>query len=319
MDIAQISLSATTQDPPIEEFRVVGRELYRAFSDFGFVYLANHGIDAQEVENMFQSSRHFFNLTEEEKLTCARDPVTTQGYVQPGQESLDKLKGGSAEENEVFELREAFDVCRVDEKATFPDSLVPKWRGQFSTLAENLKLLTRRLLKALALSLDLDPEFFVRCHRNLLKQGNWSILRSLFYPPIQQDRVKPGTIRCAEHSDYGTITLLFQDDLGGLEVQGTKGQWIRAKPEAGNILVNMGDMMEVMTNGQFPATVHRVIIPKEEALRAKPRQSFVFFVNPDDETMVKPIYRLDQPIPPRYQINKTAWEFQNELFKKTYG
>lgn len=89
-------------------------------------------------------------------------------------------------QNEVFELREAFDVCRVDEKATFPDSLVPKWRGQFSTLAENLKLLTRRLLKALALSLDLDPEFFVRCHRNLLKQGNWSILRSLFYPPIQQ-------------------------------------------------------------------------------------------------------------------------------------
>ena len=89
--------------------------------------------------------------------------------------------------------------------------------------------------------------------------------------------------------DYGLITLLYQDEVGGLEVRGTNNTWIPAKPMKDAILINAGDFLEIYTNGKLPATVHRVVIPPEEVKRKTSRQSIVFFVHPDHETTIYPL------------------------------
>ena len=80
----------------------------------------------------------------------------------------------------------------------------------------------------------------------------------------------------------------------------------------------MGDMMEILTNGLYPATRHRVVIPEEEIIRKQPRQSFVFFINPEDDVLLRPIVNLEKPIPKKYEPKLNAWEFQNRIFNATY-
>ena len=89
--------------------------------------------------------------------------------------------------------------------------------------------------------------------------------------------------------DYGLITLLYQDDIGGLEVKGVSNTWTPANPIKDAILINAGDMLEMFTNGRLPATLHRVIIPDEEIKKKTTRQSIVFFVHPEHETMISPL------------------------------
>jgi isopenicillin N synthase-like dioxygenase len=97
--------------------------------------------------------------------------------------------------------------------------------------------------------------------------------------------------------DYGLITLLYQDEIGGLEVKGTNNSWTPAKPIKDAVLINAGDMLEMFTNGRLPATLHRVIIPEEEIKQRTTRQSIVFFVHPDHDTMISPLPAfLKEPI-----------------------
>ena len=119
--------------------------------------------------------------------------------------------------------------------------------------------------------------------------------------------------RCGEHSDYGTITLLYQDKLGGLEVKGVDGQWINADPVPGTVLVNVGDLLEALTGGLFPATRHRVVVPEQEIRRRTKRQSIVFFIHPDDAVVCEPLAGPD----PRYQP-VTARQHLENRFAATY-
>ena len=89
--------------------------------------------------------------------------------------------------------------------------------------------------------------------------------------------------------DYGLITLLYQDEIGGLEVKGVNNSWTPANPIKDAVLINAGDMLEMFTNGRLPATLHRVVIPEEEIKKRMIRQSIVFFVHPDHETMIAPL------------------------------
>ena len=91
------------------------------------------------------------------------------------------------------------------------------------------------------------------------------------------------------NADYGLITLLYQDEVGGLEVRGANNTWVPATPIKDAILINAGDFLEIYTNGKLPATVHRVVIPPEEIKRKTSRQSIVFFVHPDHETEIYPL------------------------------
>jgi isopenicillin N synthase-like dioxygenase len=138
---------------------------------------------------------------------------------------------------------------------------------------------TNTILKTFALALELPEDFFILNHH---EQAH--TLRLLHYPPLQQSP-KTGQVRAGEHSDYGSITLLFQDEIGGLEVQTQNGAWLAAPAIPNSIIVNTGDLMQRWTNRVFCSTKHRVAIPTDERVK-RSRYSVAFFCHPNDNTEV---------------------------------
>ncbi|ODM87031.1 hypothetical protein Ocin01_19651 [Orchesella cincta] len=223
----------------------VAAEIRKALNGIGFMYLKNHGIKLEEISAAFSASEAFFKLSEATKSKYKKNPeISSHGWVQPGQELLHP--------NSVFELRECFDIAGNERFYPTPNEHT-NFREVMEKLENEGKSLMRKLLKLLGLSLELeDTDYFIKCSRHLDSDKLFII------PPIPHDlQVIPGTVRCAQHTDYEILTLLFQDDVGGLEVKDMNGKWIPATPIPNTILVNTGDLLQFWTNGYYPATLHR--------------------------------------------------------------
>ncbi|XP_067675656.1 uncharacterized protein [Haliotis asinina] len=256
------------------------KEIYDAFSTIGFLYLINHGIEERKVDAMFSVSKAFFDLPVDEKRKCARVQADhgDHGWIALESESLNP-------EGQVGDLKEAFN-CTSGHDGLWPENPV-EFKSTFVTFYDDCKNLTERILDVLSIGLKLQDRYYLReCHNLMGKKGGATTLRSLYYPALPES-VKPGQVRCGEHSDYGTITLLFQDDIGGLEVMNTDGMYVPATPIPNAIVVNIGDMMQRWTADQLKGTKHRVLIPEAEVKKHQSRQSIAFFVNPNNDTMIK--------------------------------
>jgi len=176
----------------------------------------------------------------------------------------------------------------------FPDVEVSGLRVAIETVVNEGRELGAEVLRALAKGLHLeDQEFFVKCHKNMWNNkfyNNASCLRMLNYPPVPKNYTE-GTPRLGDHSDYGSLTLLFQDDVGGLEVLGRNGEWIHADPVEDAILINTGDLMELWTSGRIKSVRHRVLAPPVDhvQLRSRQRRSIAYFLQPDSDVTVAPV------------------------------
>jgi len=269
--------------PSNENLKQVSKELDAAFSSVGFVYLKNHGLSQNVIRQCFATSTEFFALPIEEKRKFTRETTKSlkSGYVPAGLEIL--------ESKSTHEIREAYDVTSMD--VGFDNKEHPEFFNSIHRILPELSELSRRLLRCLAIALGLDENYFVQRHKFMCTNTNHNptTFRTLFYPSLSaNDTQQSGVQRCGEHSDYGTITLLFQDEIGGLEVL-SEGRWIPATPIPETVLVNLGDLMQFWTADYYKATIHRVRIPEEETRRKCPRQSIAFFVHPDNEVMVSPL------------------------------
>jgi len=166
----------------------------------------------------------------------------------------------------------------------------------FESLRPQLDNVSKKLFKLLAKYLRLeDEDFFIKRHTNLgdLSVQTQTQMRSMFYDTLASNmHIPPNAIRCGEHSDWGSITLLFQDNVGGLEVQNVGGEWVQATPIEDAIILNSGQLMELWTGGKLHAALHRVRIPERPI--AQPRQSFIYFVNPDGDEKVSPFLPIRQ-------------------------
>lgn len=159
-------------------------------------------------------------------------------------------------------------------------------------LFDELQAFAAKLLSLLAVSLGKNAEFFSSWLENSL-----STLRLLHYPPIPQDEQRDGEnesvkLSCAPHTDSGTLTLLHQDAIGGLEVLNAAGQWVRAPYVPGSIVVNIGDLMAKVSGGRFTATMHRVRTPtckSDASSHGFGRFSVPFFFEPGEQCIVTPI------------------------------
>merc|ERR1711953_85854 len=316
VDASKISLAREGAPEP-EDFSEVAKELCSAFQETGFAYLVNHGVDLHLVQQAMEKSLEFFSLHEGLKEKMGKGPEY-QGWVAQGREIFDQDEGGNIAE---LEVRETFDMKNISPAGKFPDQTCPGLRPALTRLAEASKQVAERILKCVSLGLDQDLGFLAKMHRGMLSQGkdgevgNASTLRSIHYPPIPDSlAARPGIVRCGEHSDYGTITILFQDSLGGLEAKSVTGDWLSADPITGAILINVGDLMENLTSGRFPATRHRVVVPEQEFRRRSARQSIAFFVHPDDQVMFSPLAGPDPRYPP-----VTALQHLENRFRATYG
>ncbi|MEO0758759.1 MAG: 2OG-Fe(II) oxygenase family protein [Cyanobacteria bacterium J06648_16] len=276
--------------------RSVAESIYRACHEVGFFYLRHHGIPPVLVEQLQLQSKRFFDLPDGVKRSLARSAETNCGYVGLRQERLDPGQPG--------DLKEAFNVGL---QAVWPPD-EPDFRAVVSAFYDCCRqTVAPNVLRAFAIALDLPPTYFDDKH------GQNYFLRLLHYPPIEQPPA-PGQLRAGAHTDYGSITLLLQNEQGGLEVQTRDGQWIAAPPLPETVVVNVGDAMQRWTNDRLRSTPHRVCPCDSQ----QARYSVAVFCDPNPDVVLACLPGCATPEqPPRYapMLNQ---EHLNQKLNATY-
>jgi isopenicillin N synthase-like dioxygenase len=256
-------------------------ELGAAYREWGFCGVSNHGIPAQAIDGAYQVFKQFFALPEQVKLNY-HIPGTggARGYTPFGIET--------AKDSLYPDLKEFFHIGRElppgsrYEQFMAPNvwpTEVPGFREYGYGLFQALDDLGLRVLSALALHIDLPEDFFV----GPTKFGN-SILRPIHYPPITSPDIP--NVRAGAHEDINLITLLVGASAAGLEVKARNGDWVPFTAEADTIVVNIGDMLQRLTNHVYPSTTHRVVNPPGEAAR-QPRYSTPYFLHANPDYLIK--------------------------------
>ena len=261
-----------------ESLYKLGIQVKSAFATVGFCYLKNHGIEQYSIDSLMSSSRVFFEQPIEFKKKYIFGSDILFGWEALEKEHLNVERPG--------DLKEAFDFCPPYDPDNWQD--IEEFQKNNKDVFSKCTALSFRVFDALSVGLGLDQNFMRDAHKLMGKKGNSTGLRNLYYPPISNDYdIKPGQIRLGEHSDYGSITFVFQDNIGGLEVNILGKGYVPASPIPGTVVVNIGDLMQRWTADALIATKHRVLIPEIETRKRKPRQSMAFFGNIDDDFIVK--------------------------------
>jgi isopenicillin N synthase-like dioxygenase len=275
-----------------------------ALTRSGFMKVMNLGITSVQIDHTFALSKWFFSLSEEEKSTSAYVSAEENfGYQSLGVEHLDPSK--PADLKQTFTLR---DLLRHDKED--PRWPTPEFRDQSTNFYKACLEGAYRIQRVLSKALGVDRDFFVQYH-----QGENVSLRLLYYPSSGIDDIAVGQLGAGAHTDYGMITLLFQKDIGGLEVQDEEGTWHPVTPENDAIVINTGDLMERWTNGKYRSTPHRV----QSKLGDVDRYSIAVFVDPDTETPVKVLDSCLKPgEKPGYPVI-TAGEHIQERIRASHG
>ncbi|MEC4814999.1 MAG: 2-oxoglutarate and iron-dependent oxygenase domain-containing protein [Scytonema sp. PMC 1069.18] len=300
-NIPVIDFSLFTSNDAIARHTVV-KQIYLACHEIGFIYLQNYGIPQNLIQQIFMQSQYLFNLPLQIKQSLAwSDEFSNTGYVDRERERLNPQRPG--------DLKEAFNVSKDSiSSSKFPANT--EFRTCILAFYEACTELALKVLQTFALALELPEDFFATNHN----QQNHT-LRLLHYPPLSEPPL-PKQIRAGEHSDYGSITLLFQDEVGGLEVQTATGEWIAAPTIPGTVIVNTGDLMERWTNHVFCSTKHRVMIPNHDKVKQS-RYSVAFFCHPNDDTEIACLESCQREKPPIYS-SILAREYLLSRLQATY-
>lgn len=252
-------------------------ELGHAFQEFGFVGVINHGIPKELVSRFYAESKAFFSMPVEVKEKYEVKGLAGQrGYTSFGKEH--------AKQSNVGDLKEFYQLGQQVPaghplKAEYPDNVsvdeIPAFAGTGMELYKAFEASGGQLLRAIALYLDLDENYF----DDKIELGN-SILRAIHYPPITQE--PKSAIRAEQHEDINLITLLVGASAGGLQILDMQNQWLDIVPGEDEIVVNVGDMLQRLTNNYLKSTTHRVVNPPREEWH-RPRLSIPFFLHPKSE------------------------------------
>jgi isopenicillin N synthase-like dioxygenase len=255
-------------------------ELGGAYREWGFCGISGHGIDPTLVAGAYDAFRRYFALPAETKMKYhVKGGGGARGYT--------PFMVETAKDSRYPDLKEFWHIGREiprDSKYAevmppnlWPDE-VPGFREAGYGLYEALDALGRRVLRALALHIDLPETWF----EDKVDFGN-SILRPIHYPPITTPDVP--NVRAGAHEDINFITLLVGASAAGLEVLSRKGEWVPFTAEGDTIVVNIGDMLQRLTNHVYPSTTHRVVNPPGDLAR-QPRYSVPYFLHPNPDFLI---------------------------------
>jgi isopenicillin N synthase-like dioxygenase len=253
----------------------------RGWREYGFVAVRDHGIDDTLIESAYAAFHAFFALPEQIKQRFRLSGGGgARGYTGFGVEQ--------AKDHGVPDLKEFWHVGREIEGANphpeillanlWPEEL-PGFRSAALDLYRALDDLGARLLQAIALDLGLERDWF----SDKVDRGN-SILRAIHYPPIAD--APEGAVRAARHEDINLITLLIGSKEQGLEILTRDEQWVPVSTLPGSIVVNVGDMLQRLTNHVYPSTTHQVVNPPGAAARQS-RYSIPFFLHPNPDFVIE--------------------------------
>ncbi|KAF3762708.1 Clavaminate synthase-like protein [Cryphonectria parasitica EP155] len=306
----------------VEDKKRVAHDLAGACRRVGFVYIINHGVSEDLLQEAFSWSKKLFDLPSEDKMRAPHPPgpEVHRGYSWPGLEKVTQYvhEDGADSDDEDAQLRQVQDCKESYEIGSetlasqpnqwLPEEVLPGFREFTTGFYWCLFDTAKELLKAMAIGIGLDDEsFFLRYH-----SGQNNQLRLLHYPPVETAKLSSNALaRMPAHSDWGSITMLFQDDCGGLQVENVEqpGEFVDATPVKGALVMNVGDLLMRWSNDYLKSTLHRVTVPPVAADRpaaageamTKARYSIPYFVAPDPASIIECIPACaSQTNPARY-------------------
>lgn len=293
--------------------RAVGGEFRRACLDLGFMYVVGHGVDRALRADVLAQSAAFFAISDEKKLAIDMS-------LSPYNRGYEPLGGQTLEDGAPPDLKEGFyigeeislDHARLREGSfnlgpnQWPADL-PGFETTMMTYYAEMLALGETLMRGIALSLGLEEDYFADFCRDPL-----TALKLLHYPP-QPANPDPGEKGCGAHTDFGGITMLMQDDNGGLQVLGKDGRWLHAPPVPDAYVVNLADMISRWTNDMYRSTLHRVI-----NVSGKERYSVPFFFSgrPAHEVVALDCCLADGETP-KYPPT-TVEQHMRDMYARTY-
>lgn len=306
--IPSLDLADFNTDDPARKAKFV-QDLGSAFNNIGFVAIKNHGLTDDLTANLYATVKKFFYSPDDLKQKYAIPGIAGQrGYIGKGKETAKGFK--------VADLKEFYHVGQqhVDDGDPiwneYPHNVFPEEQPDFQVLTlesyHRLEHAGKTLLRAIAVYLDLGEDYF----EDKVKYGN-SILRAIHYFPLDPETTPPGAVRAAAHGDINLITLLMGASAEGLEVLRRDGAWIPITALPDQIIVNVGDMLDRLTNHKLKSTIHRVVNPAKEKMGSS-RFSIPFFMHPRSEMDLTSLASCISTESPKIYTDMTAGEFLEE-------
>ena len=311
-EIPLIDIAPLFSDEP-KDWTAVAEQIDQACQGSGFFYIKGHGVSHETMQSVMTMAKTLFDSPM--ALKKAIDITQSdhhRGYGSIATEQLDPERPG--------DFKETFDMAR-NLGADHPDVLANKplhgpnrypdiegFQAMMETHYWRMLEVGKTVLRGIAIALKIEPDFFDQRFAEPI-----SVLRFIHYPP-DSGRTDEAQIGAGAHTDYGCITVLYQDAAGGLQVRNRQGEWIDAPPIEGTFVINIGDMMARWSNDRYTSTPHRVVNPE-----AGHRYSSPFFVEPNFDT---DIYCLpgcsDDAHPAKYPAI-SAGEYLLSRFRDTYA
>lgn len=341
---------------------VVARQITDACRNVGFVYLTNHGLSQDRLNEAFAISKQMFALPLEDKMKAPHPPGSAhhRGYSAPGSEQVSKSNAddasrpaGAPPAAAVKECKESYEIGSEEDAEQpniwLPEDTLPGFRQTTIAFYWACHELATAVLHALSLGIGLQEEALLTKYHT----GHHNQLRLLHYPPVPTAEVESGSAaRMPPHADFGSITLLFQDDCGGLQIEDPRvpDKFLPATPVPGACVVNVGDLLMRWSNGErrtppspsmavtiersanafvptdyLKSTRHRVTLPpltdrfQGEERITRDRYSLVYFVGPIPDAVVECLPACtDAGHPAKYEP-VTRREFSKMKFAAAYG
>lgn len=297
------------------------RAIRAACLDTGFFYVAGHGVDPALIDDQFAWAKRFFDLPDAQKRALdMKRSAANAGYEPIGAQILDSQKksptAAPADLKESFyigtELPDDHPLAQLRIRGfghnQWPDAM-PLFRHQMLAYQVAMHLLGNRLLELIAISLGL-PEAWFESFFDVPVQT----LRLIKYPPHPHDAAE-SQFGAGAHTDWGGITILAQDAIGGLEVKTVKGHWVDATPIPGTFIINLGDLTARWTNGVYMSNMHRV----RNNRSVSDRYSVPYFYSPNPDALITAIPTCVDAEHPRLFADCTASEHVSEMFARSYG
>ncbi|KAI0603564.1 hypothetical protein F4775DRAFT_588083 [Biscogniauxia sp. FL1348] len=293
--IPLIDFSAFLNGNP-EQRKQTANAILHGFQTAGFIYLKGLPITSEYRKHVFETSAKYFRLPEETKMShCWTTPEANRGYSAPGREKTTRLTDIDEVKklrDAVPDLKESLEIGRegVDDHPNHwpvEEGELVGFKKIMLEFHDKCKALHMEVMRAIAVGLGIDEGWFDK----FTDEGD-NTLRLLHYPEVKKDvfTINPGQVRAGAHSDYGSITLLFQDSRGGLQVQSPTGVFVDATPIEDTVVVNAGDLLARWSNDSIKSTIHQVVEPPSGDGDVYPaRYSIAYFCNPNFKSHIEAI------------------------------